>query len=211
MPKDQYHKQKNQLFRKILRDLEPLARKLPEGFEPFCHHCGAKKSEVNELHVDHPNGNPEETSQDMDGWDYYYMYRRQFQGGVTLWPTCVVCHYLFHRTRDDQGDTSLSNHRKYLSEYESVDPVMELARRREKKQERLIEMVQEEASPEEEPENGRRSILQKVQEVVPDEPKEIEEVIDEVEADEDAARNALETLKRDGEVFEPQAGKVQSI
>lgn len=138
MPIEQYHKQRNGLIRDILRELEPLARKLPERFEPFCLNCGVKKSEANELHIDHPNGNPEDgKKEEMSGWDYFYMYRRQFRGGITLWPVCDICHYLFHRTRDDDGDTSLSNHRKYLKDYESVDADLELARRRERKQERL--------------------------------------------------------------------------
>jgi len=121
MPADQYHRQRNQLMRKILKELNPIAPGLPEDFEPFCHNCGVKKSEANELHIDHPHGNPEETSQDMSGWDYYYMYRRQFQGEVTLWIVCDVCHYLLHKRRGDGGAEKLSNRRKYLDEYSQVD------------------------------------------------------------------------------------------
>jgi len=212
MPIEQYHKQRNSLIRDILRELEPLARKLPERFEPFCLNCGVKKSEANELHVDHPNGNPEDGKKDeMSGWDYFYMYRRQFRGGITLWPVCDVCHYLFHRTRDDDGDTSLSNHRKYLSEYESVDADLELARRRERKQERLVEMVREQNEVGEEPENGRDNILRDVEEEIGDEVRDVSDLVEDLDYDEDAIENALNTLKRDGTVFEPQPGKVQVI
>lgn len=195
--------------------MEPLARKLPEKFEPFCLNCGVKKSEANELHIDHPNSNPEETDRDMSGWDYFYMYRRQFKGGVTLWPVCDVCHYLFHRTRDDDGDNKLSNHRKYLEDYEGVDADLELARRRERKQERLVEMVRSQEEGDGTVENGRDSILRKVREVIEtyagSQPQEIDEVLEFVDADRDAAKNALEELKRQGEVFEPKSGEVQKI
>ena len=170
-----------------------------------------KKSEANELHVDHPNGNPETTSQEMSGWDYFYMYRRQHKGGITLWPVCDVCHYLFHRTREDDGDTSLSNHRKYLMEYEDVDADLELARRRERKQERLVEYIRNQEKVDQEPENGRNNILREVKELVPDEAVEIEEVLDEADCDNSAAKDAINQLKRDGDVFEPKAGHIQAI
>jgi len=216
MPIDQYHRMRNDLIREILRDLEPLDRKLPEDFEPFCHNCGGKKSEVNELHIHHADGNPEETSQDMSGWDYFYMYRRQFRsGGVTLWPICDICHFLIHRTWDDDQGENLKNHRKYLEDYEGVEPELELARRRERKQERLVEMVRSQESISEEPENGHDSILQELRDVLnayaADQAQEIDEVLEFVDADEEHAKSALEEMKRHGEVFEPESGRVQLI
>lgn len=212
--REQYHRQRNRLLRDIISSVEPLAVFLPEGFEPFCLNCGARKSEVNELHVDHPNGNPEETDRDMSGWDYFYMYRRQHRGGVKLWPLCVVCHFLVHRVREDAGDVRLSNHRKYLEEYESVSPGEELARRRERKQDRLVSMVRGDVdgvSGGSESVNGRESIFRRVRDAVPEEGIEVEGLVDLVDADRDAVVNAVEELKRTGELFEVSKGRVKKI
>lgn len=211
MPADQYHRQRNQLMRKILKELDPIAPGLPEDFEPFCHNCGAPKSETNEIHIDHPHGNPEETSQDMSGWDYFYMYRRQFQGEVTLWVVCDVCHYLLHKRREDGGAEKLSNRRKYLSEYSQVDPEEELARRRSKKHDRL-EKFQESEGEEEPSRNGHSSLMEEVRETLKAYGKvEEEDLIEFIDGDDDAIMNAVSELKRQGEVFEPQSGKVQRI
>lgn len=60
--------------------------------------------------------------------------------------------------------------------------------------------------------NGHSNLMEEVREVLEAYGKVGEEdLIEFVEGDEDAIMNAVSELKREGEVFEPESGKVQAI
>jgi len=122
--KENYRRLKDHTLRRILRRNLPL--KISEDEEPFCQICKKRKSEVEELHVEHPDGNG---GGNIGGWQSLESYIKQFDNGKRLYVVCDVCHYLLHKRRGDNHDIELLNNREHLREYEDVDPEFEIRKR----------------------------------------------------------------------------------
>lgn len=136
-PMQTYYRQKWQLMWDILERNMPVildrAHDVYEGDEPFCQNCRKRFGQVQQLHIEHPNGDGNqqrlENGEKPDGWKNLKRYRKQFEEGKTLWVVCDVCHYLLHRMREDGHASKLMRGRPWIEKYEEVDPEFELKKR----------------------------------------------------------------------------------
>jgi len=115
---DYYHERKNALMRAILQENAPVC--MSEDEEPFCQVCKKRKSEVDEMHIEHPNGNGESKGNE-GGWDKLYKYEDHFEEGRRLWVVCETDHYLLHKRREDKHAELLKRRMPYLQEYDDKD------------------------------------------------------------------------------------------
>jgi hypothetical protein len=115
---DYYHQNMHELQIDILNRHYPV--NLDYDDEPFCMVCGRLKSDVPEMHVEHPDNDGESTG-DEGGWDKYYKYRDHLEEGRRLWVVCIRDHYLLHKRRGDKHGERLKRRHHWLSEYDDKD------------------------------------------------------------------------------------------
>lgn len=221
-----YHRRRNQLMRRILERTEPMVEDLDEETEPFCLHCGRGKTEVYELHIHHPGGNPDPTDRGMSGWDLLYMNEDHLEdedvGQVVL---CVVCHYLAHRDREDGHGERLTRRHGWLEEaFDDRD--VEAVRRdrcegRDERVEQYLErswtMPDHTADVESDGSGGEKaSVSDRLRDRVLDRveeqgPVDEQTVIDDMDGTDEDVERIIHDLMRQGELFKPKPGTLMRV
>lgn len=211
---DYYHRRKNQLMRNI------LDRNLPDHIDddttPFCQVCRQDKDDAEELHIDHPNGDAGRDRTD-GGWQSLYIYEQDFEDDRALWVVCSVCHYLVHLTRGDGHADRVRRGRPWLKKWEDADAAKELEKRRngELCPPITYDTTDEDAVRDDDP---GRDIRMRVMDTISDYGRVDRDVIRDALADDprndwtrDDVDDAIQLLKRGGDLYEPQKDELARL